>query len=90
MTKAIFTLVMCVAVCLARGSEARGDDPRAYDGRVPTAPVLFDTPDEISTNAQRLYQQAVVLKAMPLGNVTRMTSAEREKIAAWFSTRTQQ
>ncbi|HEX7684961.1 MAG TPA: urate hydroxylase PuuD [Trinickia sp.] len=54
------------------------------------AGVLFDTPDEISTNAQRLYQQAVVLKAMPLGNVTRMTSAEREKIAAWFSTRTQQ
>ncbi len=54
------------------------------------AGVLFDTPDEISTNAQRLYQQAVVLKAMPLGNVTQMTSAEREKIAAWFSTRTQQ
>ncbi|HTH75377.1 MAG TPA: urate hydroxylase PuuD [Trinickia sp.] len=53
------------------------------------AGVLLDTPDEISTNAQRLYQQAVVLKAMPLGNVTQMTSAEREKVAAWFNTRTQ-
>jgi uncharacterized membrane protein len=49
------------------------------------AGVLFDTPDEISKNAQRLYQQAVVLKAMPLGNVTQMTSAEREKVAAWFT-----
>lgn len=51
------------------------------------AGVLFDTPEEISTNAQRLYQQAVVLKAMPLGNVTQMTDPEREKIAAWFRAR---
>jgi uncharacterized membrane protein len=54
------------------------------------AGVLFDTPDEISKNAARLYQQAVVLKAMPLGNVTQMTSAEREKVAAWFNSRTQE
>jgi uncharacterized membrane protein len=53
------------------------------------AGVLFDTPDEISKNAERLYQQAVVLKAMPLGNVMQMTSAEREKVAAWFATREQ-
>jgi uncharacterized membrane protein len=46
--------------------------------------VMFDTPDEISQNAQRLYQQAVTLKAMPLGNVTHMTDDERQKVAAWF------
>jgi uncharacterized membrane protein len=48
------------------------------------AGVLLDTPDEISQNAQRIYQQAVTLKAMPLGNVTHMTDDERMKIAAWF------
>jgi uncharacterized membrane protein len=48
------------------------------------AGVLMDTPDEISQNAQRIYQQAVTLKAMPLGNVTHMTDEERMKIAAWF------
>jgi uncharacterized membrane protein len=48
------------------------------------AGVLLDTPDEISQNAQRVHQQAVTLKAMPLGNVTQMTDAERQKIAAWF------
>jgi uncharacterized membrane protein len=48
------------------------------------AGVRFDTTAEISQNAQRLYQQAVVAKAMPLGNVTHMTDAERMKIAAWF------
>jgi uncharacterized membrane protein len=48
------------------------------------AGVMFDTPDEITQNAQRLYQQAVTLKAMPLGNVTHMTDDERQKIAMWF------
>jgi uncharacterized membrane protein len=48
------------------------------------AGVLLDSPESISLNAQRLYQQAVVLKAMPLGNVTQMTDSERKKIAAWF------
>ncbi|MEK6425517.1 MAG: urate hydroxylase PuuD, partial [Burkholderia gladioli] len=48
------------------------------------AGVMFDTPDEIAQNAQRIYQQAVQLKAMPIGNVTHMTDDERTKIAAWF------
>jgi uncharacterized membrane protein len=48
------------------------------------AGVLLDTPDEISQNAKRVHQQAVTLKAMPIGNVTQMTDAERQKIAAWF------
>jgi uncharacterized membrane protein len=48
------------------------------------AGVMVDTPDEISQNAQRIYQQAVQMKAMPLGNVTHMTDEERQKIAAWF------
>ncbi|VVE29748.1 urate hydroxylase PuuD [Pandoraea terrigena] len=54
------------------------------------AGVMFDTPAEISQNAQRIYQQAVALKAMPLGNVTQMTDGERQKIAAWFNGGAQQ
>ena len=58
----------------------------AHPSMMGSAPagVLLDTPEEISTNAQRIYQQAVTLKAMPLGNVTHMTDNERQKIAAWF------
>ncbi|HEY1609549.1 MAG TPA: hypothetical protein VGG24_09800, partial [Paraburkholderia sp.] len=48
------------------------------------AGVMFDTQAEVTQNAQGLYQQAVTLKAMPLGNVTKMTDAERQQIAAWF------
>jgi uncharacterized membrane protein len=48
------------------------------------AGVLLDTPDEILRNAQRVYQQTVQLKAMPLGNATQMTDAERASVAQWF------
>jgi uncharacterized membrane protein len=46
--------------------------------------VLFDTQQEIVANARRAYEQVVVTKAMPLGNVTGMTDAERDLIGRWF------
>jgi uncharacterized membrane protein len=51
-----------------------------------TAPagVMLDDPNGVKQNAQRIYQQAVQLKAMPLANMTNMTDAERAKLAAWF------
>jgi uncharacterized membrane protein len=51
-----------------------------------TAPagVMLDDPHGIAQNAQRIYQQAVQLKAMPLANMTNMTDAERAQLAAWF------
>jgi uncharacterized membrane protein len=45
--------------------------------------VTFDTQAEIVANARRAYQQVVVTKAMPLGNVTGMTDVERELIGRW-------
>jgi uncharacterized membrane protein len=51
-----------------------------------TAPpqgVTFDTPDQIVGRAQQIYQQVVVTRNMPLGNLTNITQAERDTIAAW-------
>ena len=45
--------------------------------------VMFDTQAEIAANAQRAYEQVVVTKAMPLGNVTGITDAERDLIGRW-------
>ena len=45
--------------------------------------VLFDTQQEIVANARRAYEQVVVTKAMPFGNVTGMTDAERDLIGRW-------
>jgi uncharacterized membrane protein len=45
--------------------------------------VMFDTQAEIVANARRAYEQVVVTKAMPLGNATGITDAERELIGRW-------
>jgi uncharacterized membrane protein len=46
---------------------------------------VLHTPDVIVQNAQRVYQQVVVARIMPLGNVTQMTDQERAVIAAWVT-----
>ncbi len=51
---------------------------------VPQAGVLLHTPADILLNAQRIYQQVVVTRIMPLGNVTKITDEERAVIAAWI------
>jgi uncharacterized membrane protein len=49
--------------------------------------VRFDTRAEIEAQASAIEQQAVVLKAMPLGNATHMTQAERDLLARWLRSR---
>ena len=51
-----------------------------------TAPagVLLDTPDHIVANAKLIRAQAVDTHAMPLGNLTNITDAERAKLGAWI------
>jgi uncharacterized membrane protein len=51
-----------------------------------TAPagVMLDTPEMLRQHAERVYKQVVQLKAMPLGNLTKMTDDERAAVAAWY------
>jgi uncharacterized membrane protein len=49
----------------------------------PQAGVLLHTPADLVQNAPRLYQQVVVTRIMPLGNLTKMTDQERAVLAAW-------
>jgi len=49
----------------------------------PPAGVLLHTPADIVQNAPRLYQQVIVTRIMPLGNVTQITEQERAVLAAW-------
>jgi len=52
-----------------------------------TAPkgMLLDTPERMRANAQKIYEQAVATKVMPIGNLTLMTDAERAGLAAWIA-----
>jgi len=46
--------------------------------------VRLDSPQHVKAYAQYMYQQAVVLKQMPLNNATGITDAERLLIKQWF------
>jgi uncharacterized membrane protein len=45
--------------------------------------VLFDAPDQIVNRSQQIYQQAVITRNMPFGNLTNMTEDERTTLANW-------
>jgi uncharacterized membrane protein len=49
----------------------------------PPAGVVLTSDSGIIQNAQRIYQQVVVTRIMPLGNATQITDEERAVIAAW-------
>jgi len=49
----------------------------------PPAGVILTNTDGIVQNAQRIYQQVIVTRIMPLGNATQITEEERAVIAAW-------
>jgi uncharacterized membrane protein len=55
--------------------------------KVAAAPrgLKLDTPAEIKAQASAIEQQAVQTRAMPLGNVTGMTQAERDLLGRWIA-----
>ena len=53
---------------------------------VPGKGILLDSKDGVLQHAQQIYQQAVVQKAMPLGNMTNITDDERALLGKWFET----
>jgi uncharacterized membrane protein len=55
-----------------------------HNEQVVSKGVQLHTPELIAKNAQALYQQAVVLKAMPMNNATQITDAERSLLGQWF------
>jgi len=52
-----------------------------------TAPagVMFDTAEQIQSQAARIQAQAVASQIMPLGNITQMTQEERDMIGKWIA-----
>ncbi len=52
--------------------------------KVPPLGAVFETPAQVRMYADRIYQQVVVSKNMPLGNKTQMTDDERLLIYYWL------
>ena len=55
-----------------------------HNAQLQSKGVRLDSPEAIRSHAQAIYQQAVVLKAMPMNNATQITAAERAALGRWF------
>jgi uncharacterized membrane protein len=72
------------AIVAQRCAACHSQHPTQPGFSSPPKGIAFDTAEEIRARAAAIEQQAVVLRAMPLGNVTHMTDAEREELGAWI------
>jgi len=68
-------------IIAARCAACHGEKPTLMPA--PPAGVVLDSVEHIRTLGPRIIIQAVQLKAMPLGNITQMSDAERQTLAAW-------
>ena len=51
----------------------------------PPKGFVLDTPALIVANAQKINEQSVLSRVMPIGNLTGMTDAERATLGAWIA-----
>jgi uncharacterized membrane protein len=71
-------------IIAARCATCHAVHPRFEGLASPPKGVVLETPAQIVAHAARIRQQAIESRAMPLGNVTQMTDAERARVAAWI------
>ena len=55
-----------------------------HNAQVQNKGIELDRPELIRQHAQEVFQQAVVLKQMPLNNATSITDQERDLIKRWY------
>jgi len=73
------------AIVAQRCAGCHADHPTQAGFAAAPQDVKLDTPERIVDNAPKIYEQAVATRAMPIGNLTGMTEAERSAIAAWVA-----
>jgi uncharacterized membrane protein len=67
----------------ARCTSCHSSTPSHPAFPAPPLGIVFDTDEQIVADADRIYQQTVVTRVMPIGNLTGMTEEERQLIAGW-------
>jgi len=73
------------AIVAQRCASCHADTPTQEGFTVAPLGVQLDTPERIRAHAQKIHAQAVATRAMPIGNLTGMTDAERAQLAAWVA-----
>ncbi len=78
------TFADVVTIVQARCTSCHGAEPTFAGFPAAPAGVELDQPQQIVKEALRIYQQAVVTRIMPIGNLTQMTDEERLTIDRWY------
>lgn len=78
----IFAKVHTVMEVRCTGCHAKAPTQPGFSA--PPKGVILESADDIVRQAQTIYQQVVVTKAMPIGNLTQITDEERALIDQWF------
>ena len=74
-------------IIISRCAGCHASSPTQFGFPAAPSGVAFDSDAQILVEADRIHQQTVVLKAMPIGNLTQMTDEERALIDAWYFSR---
>ena len=74
------------AIIHARCVSCHSTQPTQPGFAAAPAGVMLHTPELLRQHAARVYQRSVVLKDMPLANLTQMTDSERAIVGAWVET----
>jgi len=69
-----------------RCASCHHDNPSHPGFATPPAGIKFIDIASVESQAEAIYKQSVVTKAMPIGNLTGMTNEERQKIGNWYLT----
>ena len=67
-----------------RCSSCHAAQPTQLGFASPPKGYMYDTKEQIIAQASQIHQQTVVLRAMPIGNLTGITEEERALIGKWF------
>ena len=73
-----------LAISQVHCTSCHAANPRHPDFDEAPGGVMMETADQLRTHASKILAQAVLSKAMPLGNPTGMTEEERLKLGAWI------
>jgi uncharacterized membrane protein len=81
------TFAAVQAIVANRCAPCHSSSPTEPGYSSPPAGIVFETPAQINQYAALIKTVAVDSHAMPLGNATEMTQAERDTLARWFASR---
>ena len=67
-----------------RCSSCHASEPSQAGFTAPPKGIVLETEEDLTRHAVAIYQQTVVTKAMPIGNLTGITAEERATIDVWY------